>query len=136
MGIDIMRKNRQLKVPITRGLVDEIGQELHFALMAMRAGDTSSTSWKSLGKVMLAVSIASDGNDRVCYQDKVMVDSSVDILAQIADRELDTKLWEPTENELQNLAEGALAAESALPWLDYRVLGNAVMSINAALRCI
>ena len=46
---------RPVNVPITRGMLNTLGQEMHFALMGMECGDNSSTNWKNVGKVLFIV---------------------------------------------------------------------------------
>ena len=118
------RKPRLIRVPITRGLVDAIGQELHFGILGLQSGDNSSDNWKKVGKVIFIVSMTSDGLKKINKQDKVQVDNAVITLEQISNREVDTGVWSATEIEIDALCRGALAAESILPHLDSRELAH------------
>ena len=116
------RKPRLIRVPITQGLVDAIGQELHFGILGLQSGDNSSDNWKRVGKVIFIVSIASDDANNIDKKDKTAVDNAVITLEQISNREVATGVWSATEIEINALCRGALAAESILPCLDSREL--------------
>jgi len=118
------RKPRLIRVPITRGLVDAIGQELHFGILGLQSGDNSPDNWKRVGKVIFIVSMTSDGAGNINEQDKVHVDNAVITLEQISNREVETGVWSATEIEINALCRGALAAESILPHLDSRELAD------------
>ena len=118
------RKPRLIRVPITQGLVDAIGQELHFGILGLQSGDNSSDNWKRVGKVIFIVSIASDDANNIDKKDKTAVDNAVITLEQISNREVDTGVWSATEIEIAALCRGALAAESILPHMDSRVLAK------------
>ena len=118
------RKPRLIRVPITQGLVDAIGQELHFGILGLQSGDNSPDNWKRVGKVIFIVSLTSDGANNINERDKVQVDNAVITLEQISNREVDTGIWSATEIEIDALCRGALAAESILPHLDSRELAD------------
>ena len=111
-------------MPITQGLVDAIGQELHFGILGLQSGDNSPDNWKKVGKVIFIVSMTSDGMKKINERDKVHVDNAVITLEQISNREVDTGVWSATEIEIAALCRGALAAESILPHMDSRVLAK------------
>lgn len=116
------RKPYPIRVPVTQGLVDALGQELHFGILGLQYGDNSHDNWKKVGKVIFIVSMTSDGMKKVNKQDKVHVDNAVITLEQISNREVDTGVWSATSIEIHSLCRGALAAESILPHLDSREL--------------
>ena len=125
------RRPKPLKVPVTRGLVDELGQEMHFALLGMQEGGGSATNWKRVAKVLLTLSNASDGNERINRLDKTMIDAAILVLQQIANKHMLVKEWRATESELPCLARGILAAERALPVIDYRAISAAYCAVVA-----
>jgi len=118
------RKPYPIRVPVTQGLVDALGQELHFGILGLQSGDNSADNWKRVGKVIFIVSMTSDGLKKINKQDKVQVDNAVITLEQISNREVDTGVWSATEIEINALCRGALAAESILPHLDSRELAD------------
>ncbi len=118
------RKPRLIRVPVTQGLVDAIGQELHFGILGLQSGDNSPDNWKKVGKVIFIVSIASDDAKGISQKGKTAVDNAVITLEQISNREVDTGEWSATEIEIAALCRGALAAESILPHMDSRVLAK------------
>lgn len=124
---------KPLRIPITQGLVDQMGQTMHFALLGMQHGDNSVTNWKSVARTLLTISVASDYNPLVTHKDKVSVDNCIITLRVIADRELETGSWRAHRAELGQLAEGILAAERMLPKLDYRLMSQAYRDIEGAL---
>jgi len=71
------RKPRLIRVPVTQGLVDAIGQELHFGILGLQSGDNSPDNWKKVGKVIFIVSMTSDGMKKINERDKVHVDNAV-----------------------------------------------------------
>jgi len=118
------RKPYPIRVPVTQGLVDALGQELHFGILGLQSGGNSPDNWKKVGKVIFIVSMTSDGLKKINKQDKVQVDNAVITLEQISNREVDTGIWSATEIEIDALCRGALAAESILPHLDSRELAD------------
>ncbi len=130
------RQPRPLKIYVTTGLVDDIGKTLHFALMGMQHGSPNTTNWRSIAKVLLMVSAASDGNERIEPHDKAAIDNSVLVLAEISNRALDTDDWSTTVSELPALARGILAAETALARIDYRSLASAYRLTSLTLGAI
>ena len=127
------RTPKPLRIPVTQGLVNQMGQTMHFALLGMQHGDNSVTNWKKVARTLLTISVASDYNVRVTHKDKVSVDDCIIVLRVIADRELKTGSWRAHRVELCKLAEGILAAERMLPQLDYRLLAEAYRDIEHAL---
>ena len=127
------RTPKPIKIPVTQGLVDQMGQTMHFALLGMQHGDNSVTNWKSVARTLLTISVASDYNPLVTHKDKVSVDNCIITLRVIADRELETGSWRAHRIELGKLAEGILAAERMLPKLDYRLMSQAYRDIEGAL---
>ena len=120
-----MKKKRipyPIRIPVTQGLVDSLGKELHFGILGLQHGDNSPDNWKKVGKVIFIVSMTSDGMKKINERDKVQVDNAVITLEQISNREVDTGVWSATEIEIDSLCRGALAAESILPHLDSREL--------------
>lgn len=114
-----------VRVPVTQGFVDEIGRELHFALMGMEMGDGSVSNWTKAGRVLLVLSMASDDNERVWPTDKKAVDAAVTALDQMSRRCLGMDKWEMTNEERNALHRGVLGAESMLPCLDSRAIQRA-----------
>jgi hypothetical protein len=122
-----MKKKRisyPIRIPVTQGLVDSLGKELHFGILGLQHGDNSADNWKKVGKVIFIISIASDDGKGISQKDKTAVDNAVITLEQISNREVDTGVWSATEIEILALCRGALAAESILPHMDSRVLAK------------
>jgi hypothetical protein len=122
-----MKKKRipyPIRIPVTQGLVDSLGKELHFGILGLQHGDNSADNWKKVGKVIFIVSIASDDANNIDKKDKTAVDNAVITLEQISNREVDTGVWSATEIEIAALCRGALAAESIIPHMDSRVLAK------------
>lgn len=123
------KQRKQRTLPTSAGIVDELGLVMHCALLGMQYGDTSSTNWVSLAKVLLTISIATDGDGRVGHLDKTLIDASVLVLKQIADRQLRSQEWEAEASEYPCLARGILAAERALAVTNYQKLVKAYSSV-------
>jgi hypothetical protein len=130
------RKPKPVNIPITIGLVNELGQVMHFALLGMQCGDTSSTNWKSVAKVLLTISIAADDNVRVSDDLKGSMNDAILTLQGISNRELDTGSWQPLDAEIMPIAKGVLAAEAALPLLDYTFLSKALREVDMLMGVI
>ncbi len=130
----LSRKQRERRIlPTSAGIVDELGLVMHCALLGMQYGDTSSTNWASLAKVLLTISIATDGDGRVGHLDKSLIDASVLVLKQIADRQLRSQAWEAEASEYPCLARGILAAERALAVTNYQKLMSAYSNVIALM---
>ena len=53
-----MKKKRisyPIRIPVTQGLVDSLGKELHFGILGLQHGDNSADNWKKVGKVKFKV---------------------------------------------------------------------------------
>lgn len=122
---------KPVNVPVTQGLLDDLAQDMHFALMGMESNDNSPDNWKKLGRVIFVVALTADDNERVGFGDKVLLDSAVLTLKAISDREERTKVWTMTEADRSSLINGAIAAENIIPLLDYRKLSEANRAFRA-----
>ena len=122
---------KPVNVPVTQGLLDDLAQDMHFALMGMESNDNSPDNWKKLGRVIFIVALTADDNERVGFGDKVLLDSAVLTLKAISDREERTKVWSTTKMDREALTNGAIAAENIIPLLDYRKLSEANTAFRA-----
>lgn len=115
---------KPVRPPITRGVFDDLGREMHFALMAFEHGGVTVEGWKRIAKVLMTVSLATDGEQRLDKADKVAVDSAVLTVKALSDKEVRTGQWNATDLDLIALQRGVTAAERMIPLLDYRKLAT------------
>lgn len=113
---------RAVRPPITKGLFDQLGQDLHFALMAFEHGGITVGTWKRIAKVLTTVSFATDNDQRIDRADKVAIDSAVLTVRCLSDREVRTGQWATSDMDLISLRRGVTSAERVIPVLDYRKL--------------
>lgn len=111
---------------VTQGLFDELGRDMHFALMALDAGMASETSWKKVGKVLVIVHLASVGDSRLVGSDDHRFLTSailtLDAMQRGAER---TGEWRLYGLDLASVTNGVVAAERMLPLLKANKLGDA-----------
>lgn len=113
---------REVRVPVTRGLVDTVGKDLHFGILGLQHGDNSPDNWKLVGKGIFVVALAADGHDNLDRKLVCDVNNAVIALENISQREEATHIWRASKEEILVLCTGALAAEALLPHIDSRAL--------------
>lgn len=131
------------RVPVTapepavdQKLIDDMTQNVHFALMALDHGGVTIENWKCITKVLMTVSFATDGLQAVDKACKVAVDSSVLTLKAISDREVRTGKWHVTEVDVASLKRGLVGAEEVMPNLSYRQLVNGYATFRKLINAI
>lgn len=127
---------KPVRPPITKGLFDELGADLHFALMAFEHGGITPGTWKRIAKVLMTVSIATDGDQRLDQAQKIAVDSAVLTVKALSDREVRTGQWHAQDLDLIALRRGVTAAEQLIPRLDYRKLAAAYSTLSRLVKTI
>lgn len=127
---------RPVRPPVTRGLFDQMGQDLHFNLMSFMHGGGSVDNWKKIAKVMMTMSFATDDYGRVAVEDKVAIDSAVLTLKAINDLQVRTGKWHVTSLDTLSLQRGANAVDKVLPCIDYRRLSRGYSAFIALVNLI
>jgi hypothetical protein len=127
---------RPVRPPITKGLFDQLGQDLHFALMAFEHGGITVGTWKRIAKVLTTVSFATDNDARIDRADKVAIDSAVLTVRCMSDREVRTGQWVTNDMDLIALRRGVTAAERVIPVLDYRKLVRGYTQLAAMIDAV
>ena len=115
---------KPIRPPVTKGLFDEFGMDMHFSLMAFSTGTASLDRWKKLAKVVMTVSFATDDEPRVLKEHKAAIDSAVLTLKAISDMNVRTGKWRVSNLDLISLTRGVTAIDKVLPRLDYRRLAQ------------
>lgn len=119
------------KKKVSAHLINELGAEMHFALLGMQLGTPCSINWVRVAKVLVVISVAADRTThRVKRSLKDKVNVALEILADMADRRPPGQEWTAEVGELRDLADGILAAESILPRLDYPTLQLAYTTVG------
>lgn len=127
---------KPIRPPITKGLFDDLGRDMHFALMAFEHGGVTVEGWKRIAKVLMTVSIATDGEQRFDRADKIAIDSSVLTIQALSDREVRTGKWHASDLDFITLKRGVVAAERMIPLLDYRKLSVAYSTLRQMIQTI
>lgn len=127
---------KRVKVPVTGGLFDEFGRDLHFSMMAIRAGSASASTWKKVAKIMLTVSYATDSRPDLAKESKVAIDSAVLAVKSVSDRQVRTGKWHVPVLELTSIERGVIAVERLLPHLDYTELNKGYLTLVSAMQSI
>lgn len=127
---------KPVRPPITKGLFDQLGQDLHFALMAFEHGGVTVGTWKRIAKVLTTISFATDNDARIDRADKVAIDSAVLTVRCLSDREVRTGQWAANDMDLIALRRGVVAAERVIPVLDYRKLSRGYSQLAAMIDSI
>lgn len=119
---------KPIRPPVTKGLFDEFGKDMHFSLMSFMAGTASVERWKKLAKVVMTVSFATDNEPRVSKAHKVAIDSAVLTLKAISDMNVRTGKWRVSDLDYLSLSRGVTAVDAVLPHLDYRKLKHGYLT--------
>lgn len=127
---------KPVRPPVTRGLFDDLGRDMHFALMAFDHAGITAEGWKRISKVLMTVSFATDGEQRLDRADKVAVDSAVLTIRTLSDHEVRTGVWAARDIDLIALKRGVNAAERMIPLLDYRKLAKGYSTLRAMLKLV
>ena len=127
---------KPVRPPVTKGLFDELGQDLHFHLMSFMHGGGSMDSWKKIAKVLMTMSFATDDYPRVAKEDKIAIDSAVLVMRTVSDLNLRTGKWHVSSLDIIALQRGASAVDRVLPYIDYRRLSQGYTAFTNLARLI
>lgn len=116
------RKVRQLTIPITRSLLDEFGQELHFALMTARLGKFNKLAFNKIGGCLNCIYGALDITPPKDKTILVAIEGAMRTMNECGSRGDRSGVWMLTTTERAAVAAGVKKAEEALPTLDVMTL--------------
>ena len=116
------RKVRPVNIPITRSLLDEFGQELHFALMTAQLGKFSKLAFDKIGGCLNCIYGALDIKPPKDKAVLVAIEGAMRTMNECGSRGDRSGVWMLTLTERAAVAAGVKKAEEALPTLDVMTL--------------
>lgn len=125
------RRVRQVHIPITRSLLDQFGQELHFALMTAEHGCFSKTAFDKIGACLNCIYGALDlkpPKDRTVL---IAIEGAMRTMNECAKRGDRTDVWTLTLTERMAVSAGVKKAEEILPTLDVMTLYQSMQLLKA-----
>ncbi len=112
------RTVRQLRIPITKGLLDQFSKEMHFSLMKANLGYFSTKEFDSIGRCLNVIYGALDLKPP---KDKTMlavIEGAMRAMNECAKRGDQHGVWTLNLYERAAVSAGAIKAEEALALLD------------------
>lgn len=122
---------KPVRPPVTKGLFDDLGRDMHYSILSFQHGGASMEGWKKITKALMTLSYATDADTRIDKADKVAIDSAVLTLKHISDLQVRTGKWHVSSVDIISLERGATAADNVLPFVDYRKLKHGYLTFMA-----
>ena len=117
-----MRKKAPLRVPVTQGLKNVYGMDMHFAYQAACLGQFNVVAFSRLAVAVSVIRSALEQKQSKIPQAIETLDSAIETLANVRKKGDDTDLWELTEAERPSVLDGILMAEQCIGTLDVALL--------------
>ena len=112
------RTVRQLRIPITRALLDQFAQELHFSLMKAELGYFSTKDFDAIGACLNTIYGALDLRPPKDKSMLVVIEGAMRAMNECAKRGDQSGTWTLNLYERATVSAGAKKAEEALAMLD------------------
>jgi hypothetical protein len=117
-----MKRKKPLRVPVTQGLKDIYGMDMHLAYHAAIVGQFNVVAFSRLA---VAIAVIRSALEQKCSQIPQAIetlDAAIEILAKVRKKGDDTDIWELTEAERPAVLEGINMAEQCIGTLDVALL--------------
>lgn len=125
------RTPRPVRIPITRALLDEFAQELHFALMTATLGSFSKTSFDRIGATLNCIHGALANKPPQFYATSLVIEGAMRAMNECGTRGTRSGVWTLTLTERQAVHAGIIKAEEALQHLDVMALYESMQKCKA-----
>lgn len=135
MGRAMTKRNkpyrpREVKIPITRGLLDSFGQELHFALMTARAGHFNTDNFDRIAaafNVIWGALFHHPSKDPAVIK---VLEGAMRAMNECSARGDRTGVWTLNITELATVTAATHKAEEALQFLNVNDLYNSMQKLR------
>lgn len=108
---------KPVNTPITRGLVDSFAQELHFSLLAARAGYFSTATFDKIGATFNVLWGALELRKPKHQAERLVIEGGMRAMNECAERGDRTGVWTLTLPQIASVTAAAIKAEEVLPQL-------------------
>lgn len=117
-----MRRKTPLRVPVTQGLKDVYGMDMHSAYQAACLGQFNVVAFSRLAVAISVIRSALEEKQSKIPLAINTLDAAIEILANVRKKGDDTDVWELTESERPVVLDGINMAEQCIGTLDVALL--------------
>lgn len=119
-----MRKNTPLRIPVTNGLKDIYGMDMHSAYQAACLGQFSVVAFSRLASAIAVIRSALEQKQTKIPLAVETLDQAIEALAVVRSRGDDTDVWEILENERPAVLAGIDMVEACMGTLDVLLIAQ------------
>jgi len=119
-----MKRNNPLRVPVTQGLKDVYGMDMHLAYQAACLGQFNVVAFSRLAVAIAVIRSALEEKQTKIPHAIETLDAAIATLAAVRKKGDDTDLWELTESERPSVLDGIIMAEQCIGTLDVALLAR------------
>lgn len=125
------RTIRPLRTPITKGLLDDFGQDLHFSLMMAAQNHFGHKDFDKIGWCFNSIYGAMLGKPPKDPAILTVIEGAMRAMNDCGKRGFHTDAWKLTTFEQASVIAGAEKAQEYLPYLDCRMLYDSFQQLKA-----
>jgi len=119
-----MKKQKMLRVPVTKGLKDIYAMDMHTAYQAACSGRFSVTSFGRLAAAISVVRTALVQHETKILNAVELLDATIAVLQQVRRKGDETDIWEISEGDRVIVLDGISVAEQCIGTLDVALLAE------------
>jgi hypothetical protein len=124
------RNVREVHIPITRQLLNEFGQELHFALMTAELGSFSKATFDKIGGCLNCIYGALDLKPPKDASIKAVIEGAMRAMNECGKRGDRMGVWTLNLYDRAAVSAGVRKAEEVLPTLDVMTLYKSMQMLK------
>ena len=121
---------REVRIPITRSLLDQFAQELQFSLMTARLGHFNKDSFDKIGAALNVIWGALFHKPPKDASIVTVIEGAMRAMNQCADRGDRSGIWTLSITEQATVSAAADKAEEALQYLDVMALYKSMQKLR------
>lgn len=125
---------KEVNKPVTKGLYDEIGELMHFAMMALKCGSNDVTLFRRVGLNMAAIAQAAEWQFGSSSTEERRLAGGLSAMYEVIDRFERTGKWHLPEKDHAAVASAIRAAETLVARLRFGTLRRSYMEMLALER--
>lgn len=118
------RRVTEVKIPLTRGLLDEFAKELHFGLMAAENGHLGKINFDRIGSTLNVLWAAFQHNPPKDASAVPVLEGAMRAMNECGNRCAPTSNWQFTATEILAVSAGIRRAEEAMQYLTVNDLNH------------
>ncbi len=117
-----MKRKKPLRIPVTQGLKDIYGMDMHFAYHAALVGKFNVVAFSRMAVAIAVIRYALEQKQTKIPKAIETLDIAIETLAKVRKKGDDTDVWELTEHEFPPVLDGINMAERCIGTLDVALL--------------